>query len=59
MGLKKKGGGEVRLVFEDDVVASETPAVVRGVEVVAVGEEAPDERVIDAGGRSVAQIEGV
>lgn len=36
------------LVFEDDVVAAEGPAVVAGVEMVAEGKDAPCEGVIHA-----------
>ena len=42
------GGGA--LVFEDDVIAAEGPAVVAGVEMVAEGEDAPCEGVIHARG---------
>ena len=54
VGRGMGGGG---LVFEDNVVASERPSVVGGAEVVAVGEDAPEERVIEAvGGRRVVSV---
>ncbi len=40
-GCLLEGGEGSALVFEDDVVAAEGPAVVAGVEVVAKGEDAP------------------
>lgn len=45
------------LVPEADVVGAEAPAVVVGVEVVGKGEDAPDQRVIDAG--NVNSISGI
>ena len=36
--IDRRGGG---LVFEDDVVAAEGPAVIAGVEMVAEGQDTP------------------
>ena len=36
-----EGGEDSALVFEDDVVAAEGPAVIAGIEMVAEGENAP------------------
>lgn len=40
--------GASALIFEDDVVAAEGPAVVAGVEMVAEGQDSPGERVVNA-----------
>ena len=34
-------GKDSALVFEDDVIAAEGPAVIAGIEIVAEGENAP------------------
>lgn len=45
--MRRGGGKGGALVFEDDVVAAEGPAVVTGVEMVSKREHAPCQRVIN------------
>ena len=42
-------GKDGALVFEDDVIAAEGPAVIAGIEMVAEGEDAPCQRIVNAG----------
>ena len=44
-----RGRTDRALVFEDDVVAPKRPAMVTGVEMVAKGQDAPYQRVVNAG----------
>ena len=47
----KWSNGDSALVFEDNVVAAEGPAVIAGSEMVMHGENAPYQRIINAEGR--------